>query len=140
MGCHVAGLAGAAALLCVGGAAAGEVTVRIHDVASCRGEVLVALCDRAQFLKDCALKGRAKANRGAVVVKFSRVRPGRYAAVAFHDENGDRQLNRSRSGVPTEGRGFSRDAAGVNGPPVFDQAAVAIGTSPAVLDITLSYF
>jgi uncharacterized protein (DUF2141 family) len=100
---------------------------------------MVSLCDKSTFMKRCAKSARAVAKRGGTVVVFRGVRPGRYAVMAFHDENNDGQLGRTSIGVPSEGYGFSRDAKGKAGPPTFEQAAVNVPATGAVLNIHLTY-
>jgi len=50
--------------------------------------------------------------------------PEKMALAAYHDENGDEQLNRNRLGIPTERYGFSRNARGLAGPPSFEQTVI----------------
>ncbi len=45
--------------------------------------------------------------------------PETFAVAAYHDENGDEELNRNRLGIPTERYGFSRNARGLTGPPEY---------------------
>jgi uncharacterized protein (DUF2141 family) len=68
---------------------------------------------------------------------FTNLAPGRYAAVAFHDENGNSRLDKSLLGMPTEPYGFSNNVEGFLGPPTFDAAAVAIGDGNAAIHIVL---
>jgi hypothetical protein len=49
-------------------------------------------------------------------VVFSNVQPGRYAAIAFHDENGNGKPDKNFLGVPTEPYGFSNNVQGFLGP------------------------
>lgn len=130
----------AAAAACSASAAhAATVTVQVGEVASAKGRVLVALCDEATFLKRCAHVATVPAKRGAVDVSFPNVPPGRYAVMTYHDENGDKQLNRSLIGVPTEGVGFSRQAKGIMGPPKFADAAVMVTQANATFMVDLLY-
>ena len=54
---------------------------------------------------------------------FTVPRPGRYAAAFFHDEDGDRVLDKNFLGIPTEGYAFSRDAHAALSAPAFERAA-----------------
>jgi uncharacterized protein (DUF2141 family) len=121
-------------------ALAATITVEIRDVASNKGNVLVALCDEATFLKRCAYSAMAPAKRGGVAVRFAHIAPGRYAVMAYHDENSDKRLNRSLFGIPTEGAGFSRQAMGKAGPPRFSDAAVNVAQADATLAVDLIYY
>ncbi len=133
-------IAAAAMALTVGAAQAATLKVQVHDVASGKGMLLAALCDEANFLKACQRTASAPATRGVVTLSFADVPAGRWAVMVFHDENGDRQMNRSKLGVPTEGAGFSRDAVGHQGAPTFADAAVTVGAADQVIDINLSYY
>jgi uncharacterized protein (DUF2141 family) len=60
---------------------------------------------------------------GKAVCEFTGLAPGDYAAVVFHDENGDHEFNMNAFGMPMEGYGFSNDAAALFAPPDFKSAA-----------------
>lgn len=117
----------------------GDVTVQLLDVASGKGRLMVSLCDKASFLRRCASSQSTRAKRGNAVVTFRGVKPGRYAVMAFHDENGDGRMGRTSIGAPSEGYGFSRDAKGTAGAPAFDQAAINVPAAGAVVPIHLVY-
>jgi uncharacterized protein (DUF2141 family) len=127
---------------------AGELRITVDGIRSPHGTVLIGLYDRPAsfgraveasakegFLVDpdrfaaVALRANA-ALKGAVV--FSNLEPGRYAAIAFHDENGNGKLDKNFLGVPTEPYGFSNAAQGFLGPPTFDAAAVALSGNEAI--------
>jgi uncharacterized protein (DUF2141 family) len=59
-------------------------------------------------------------NRGVCI--FEDIPPGEYAIAAFHDENGNNDLDRNFVGIPSEGTGASNDARGFMGPPSYDDA------------------
>jgi uncharacterized protein (DUF2141 family) len=67
------------------------------------------------------------------------LRPGSYAVSVIHDENGNRQLDRSIVGIPTEGVGFSRNPRVTFGPPSFDKARFDATAEP-VQTIRMKYF
>ena len=136
-------------------AGASELRVTVEGIRSAHGTVLIGLYDSPAsfgraveasaeegFLVDpdrfaaVALRANA-ALKGAVV--FSNLEPGRYAAVAFHDEDGDGKLDKNFLGVPTEPYGFSNAAQGFLGPPTFDAAAVALGGGDEAIRIVLVY-
>jgi uncharacterized protein (DUF2141 family) len=131
---------GAALSLMASAAQAATLTVRVHDVASSKGAVLAALCDEANFLKNCQRMTFAPAARGDMTLVFSEVPPGKWAVMMFHDENGDQEMNRSKLGVPTEGGAFSRDAVGHQGPPAFADAAIIVGAKDQAIDVTMTYY
>ena len=122
-------------------AEAGTIAVTVSGVRSDAGHVLVALCDRATFLREtCRYHGRAPASRGSVTLRIDGVPPGLYAAQAYQDENDNNRIDRSFFGMPTEGIGFSRDAPMRFGPPSFDDAAVSVGPEGGAIALSLRYY
>jgi uncharacterized protein (DUF2141 family) len=71
-------------------------------------------------------------------VVFSNVNPGRYAAIAFPDENSNGKLDRNFLGLPTEPYGFSNNAQGFLGPPTFGAAAIALVGGNETVRLTLN--
>ena len=134
---------------------AGELRITVDGIRSAHGTVLIGLYDspasfgkavevsaKEAFLIDpdrfAAVALRANAALKSAVV-FSNVQPGRYATIAFHDENGNGKLDKSFLGIPTEPYGFSNNVQGFLGPPTFDDAAMALGDSNEAIGITLVY-
>ena len=119
----------------------GTVAVTVTNVRSDAGHVLVALCDRATFLREtCRYHGRARAAAGSVTVRLGGVPPGTYALQAYQDENDNGKIDRTLLGLPREGMGFSNGARMRFGPPSFDDAAVAIGPNGGALELRLTYY
>jgi uncharacterized protein (DUF2141 family) len=120
--------------------AAGSITFEIGNVRNARGNVLVAVCPRDKFLKeDCAYNGTARARAGTVTVVVPDVPPGDYAAQAFHDENGNEDVDQNFIGIPKEGVGFSRDARIGLGPPKWSSAHFIHHGGPSAMRIRLRY-
>jgi uncharacterized protein (DUF2141 family) len=130
---------------------AGELRITVDGIRSTHGMVLIGLYDSPTsfgkaveasggFLGDpnrfAAVALRANAALKSAVV-FSNLGPGRYAAIAFHDENGDGKLDKNFLGVPTEPYGFSNDVQGFLSPPTFDAAAMALGDGNEAIRIAL---
>ena len=69
---------------------------------------------------------------------FRHVVPGTYAVSLFHDENANGRLDKTM-GIPSEGYGFSRDAAIRFGPPKFDAAKVTVAAADVILPIKVRY-
>ncbi len=65
------------------------------------------------------VKGTGKVNH-----EFTDVPPGQYVIAAFHDRDGNKKLNASLLGLPSEPYGFSRDARGSLGAPKFEDAII----------------
>ena len=64
---------------------------------------------------------------------------GVYAAVVYHDANGDRRFNRNAVGMPAEAYGFSNDPATFLGLPSFDSVRFKVQTGDNALMIRLHY-
>lgn len=129
------------AVLLPAASAAEDVTVRVENLRSTQGGVLVAICSREAFLAmNCGHRERAQARAGAAEVTFADVPPGVYAVQAIHDENDNGEIDLSLFGLPKEGMAFSRDAPMRRGPPRFADAAVAIGGGGEGITLTMRYF
>ena len=119
----------------------GTVTVEIGNVRSAKGRVHVDLCPEARFLDDgCAYSGTAPAHPGTTIVIVRGVPPGRYAAQAFHDENGNGKVDRALFGIPKEGFGFSNDAPIRLKPPRFADAAFDLDGRPRTIAFRMRYY
>jgi uncharacterized protein (DUF2141 family) len=73
------------------------------------------------------------------VVVFKDVPYGRYAAVAFHDEDGNGQMRKNWVGMPKEGIGASRDAQGLMGPPSFRAASFGFSSEQRRVRVKMIY-
>ena len=74
---------------------------------------------------------------GEATWRVEGVSPGRYAVKAYHDQNGNRTLDRGAFGVPKEPYGFSNDARGRRGPPLWSASSfdVTSGESRATFSV-----
>lgn len=70
---------------------------------------------------------------------FANLRPGIYAAAAFHDENRSGDFDTNFIGLPREGYGFSNGARALLGPPAFEDASVELVRSSAETDLPMNY-
>ena len=118
----------------------GTLHVVIDNVRGSQGRVHVDLCTEQQFLKDCPVAADAPAHPGASIVTLSGLRPGRYAAQVFYDENANRKVDRALFGIPKEGVGFSRDARIKLGPPKWDEAVFDYDGREQTIRLRLRYF
>jgi uncharacterized protein (DUF2141 family) len=57
------------------------------------------------------------------------------AVAAYHDANGNGELDRNALGIPSERYGFSNNARGITGPPTFEESVVTIGKQ--AIDISI---
>ena len=134
-------------------AEAANLTVTIEGVRSNDGEVLLGIYDTAAGFKSAidssatksALLPQAwrivgaslRAKAGSQSIIFAQLPPGRYAIIAFYDENDNGLLDANALGVPTEGYGFSNNAQGFLSAPSFDAAAIDVGTEDKSAVISL---
>lgn len=130
-------LALAAGLLAAaGGAHALDLTIEVISPRPDLGKVNAALFnDEASWMKNPLAEQRIPA-AGKTVLVYRNLAPGTYALSLFQDLNGNTKLDTNVVGLPTEPFGFSRDAAGVMGPPGFAAAAMAL-SADTTITITL---
>ena len=125
-----------ALLLSAGAAHAGDLTIRIDDVKTAQGQLMVALYDSADgFLKRTLKTGAVPAVAGGATVVFRDVPAGDYGVALYHDANGNGKMDRNAIGMPVEDYAFSNNAIGNMGPPSFEQAKFTVpqaGTSVTV--------
>lgn len=119
-------------------AQAAPVTVDVTNVRSTKGHVRVAICPKETFLQDsCPFEAMAPSTVGVTTVAFADIPPGTYAAQVFQDEHDDGIVHRDFLGVPTEGIGFSNDAALHFRGPKFNEAAFEVGDQPVRVRLRL---
>lgn len=78
------------------------------------------------------------AAEGSVSGVFHNIAPGRYAVLAYHDENGNGKLDLLLGMFPSEGWGLSNDPS-VLGPPGFDASAFDVAEPGGQLTMPLHY-
>ncbi len=135
------------AALALGGTAEGkaaELSVEIAGIRSGQGSVFVAVhgSGSAETFPDEAgavYRVELPAASGSARFALLDVASGRYAIAAFHDENGNGELDTNMLGMPTEGFGISNDPDATFGPPGFEESAFDLGSEPSTVRITFSY-
>lgn len=124
------------------GASAQTLRVDLQGVAHAQGSLRLALYAVPETFRkaDKAFRTREQAAAaGTVSVVFEDLPPGRYALLAYHDENGDGQLNRRLGMFPTEGYGLSNNPE-VMGPPTFEASAFEVtAEAPTHLAVDMRY-
>lgn len=121
-----------AIIVCTTASQAATLTVKVTNIKSNRGKIMLALYDQSQgFPSDYnrALENRIVRIEEAQNVKFENLRKnGYYALAIFHDENSDNNLNTNAMGIPTEGFGFSNNPKILFGPPKFSKAKIKMSS------------
>jgi uncharacterized protein (DUF2141 family) len=113
---------------------AGDLTIEVSGITPGRGQVYIAVYDRPGTFPTAGQQrtGQILASSGQrLVVHFTDLPPGEYAAVAFQDMNGNGKLDKNFLGIPKEPYGFSNGARGAAGPPKFSAAAVTLNPDGA---------
>jgi len=131
-------------LLCsvlASGAALAEgntLSVTLNGLKNAQGNVRVGLYqDSDSFRKESRALAveEIPARAGSVKLRFADLAAGRYAIMAYHDEDANGQLNRRFGMFPTEGYGLSNNPT-VVGPPAFaDSAFEVAGATRISIDI-----
>lgn len=123
--------------------AATAIDVRVQGVRSDRGNIMFVLY--GDNPDDFLVKGKKifkqhfVAKRGTVAFCVIVPKAGTYAASVYHDENGNKKLDRSWIGIPAEGAGFSNNPPLLVGPPSHTQAAFQVSNGPKRVEIQLNY-
>jgi len=133
---------GIALALAASAAHAQQLQVTLSGLQYDRGQVAVAVfADAKSFRKDdqAFAAQKAKAEAGTVTVTFDDVPPGRYAVLAYHDENDNGRLDLRFGMFPTEGYGLSNNPK-VMGPPSYEDSAFAVtAEDPAQIELKMRY-
>ncbi len=122
-------------------AADAQLVVNLQGVRDEAGQLRVSLyAEPDSFRKeDKALRVLTQpAAKGDARLVFADVPPGRYAVMAYHDENADNKLNLRFGMFPTEGYGLSNNPK-VMGPPKFADSAFEVAAPETVIDLRLNY-
>ncbi len=122
-------------------AGAGDLVVAVHDVRSGEGQVKLMLFDREEGFRkeDKARQVLAlPAAPGTVKGLFPNLPAGRYAVIAYHDENGNGKLDLRFGMFPIEGHGLSNNPK-LSGPPKFKDAVFEVTETNHQADIRLDY-
>ena len=117
-----------------------SLSVHIKGVKNNQGNVFVELYNDAKTFRKSAQAFailQVPATEGIVTVKFDGVKPGHYAVLAYHDEDGNGLLNKRFGMIPTEGYALSNNPT-VIGPPSFEDSDFEV-LGDAELGINLHY-
>ncbi|CAN4277924.1 DUF2141 domain-containing protein [Pseudoxanthomonas sp. LjRoot125] len=128
-----------ALLAATAGAQAAELTVVLQDVRAQTGLIKVALVDSQAGWDGKAAPvqatGAPPSGEQATFV-FKDLKPGTYAVLITHDENGNGQLDTNMMGMPVEGYGFSNNPR-VMRKPTWDEARFELAGEATHIDVAL---
>lgn len=137
-------LAALAAATAAPPARAGEVVITVTDLRSTRGVVRACMTMRHDVFPRCIKdpgSHRTVVPAGEKIeIRFTGVKPGKYAIALLHDENDNGKADRAMGMMPKEGYGFSRDAPVRMGPPRFRDAVFDLVEGVERLTIRMRYF
>ncbi|HEY1035755.1 MAG TPA: DUF2141 domain-containing protein [Pseudoxanthomonas sp.] len=128
-----------ALLAATAGAQAAKLTVVLQDVRTQTGLIKVALVDSQAGWDGKAAPvqatGAPPSGEQATFV-FKDLKPGAYAVLITHDENGNGQLDTNMMGMPVEGYGFSNNPR-VMRKPTWDEARFELVGEATHIDVAL---
>jgi uncharacterized protein (DUF2141 family) len=122
-------------------AVAAELVVTVEQVNAPVGQVKLMLFEREEgFRKENKARQVVSlpATTGSVKGVFHDLPPGRYAVIAYHDENGNGKLDLRFGMFPLEGYGLSNNPK-LSGPPKFRDAAFDVAEANTRSTIQLDY-
>lgn len=124
--------------------AAADLTIEVRGVRSDEGRIYVAVHapregENFPYAEGMVAAIHQQARTGDLRFVLRDLPAGRYAVNAFHDENGNGDLDANVLGIPKEGYGFANDPSTSFGPPEFEEAAVTVGDAPATAAMTIGY-
>jgi uncharacterized protein (DUF2141 family) len=120
----------------------GILMIEIVGLKQATGNVYIAVYDSdSTWLGDEAVLTKklviADAMDGDLVRTELQLPLGEYAVSAFHDQDGNGELNTNLIGMPKEPIAASNNALGKFGPPKFEDAKFTLGAEPAIQRIIL---
>ncbi len=136
-----ASLAGLFLLLAATRPQAADLTVAVTGVRDATESVRVVLyADADSFRHEQKAKQilSLPAAAGVVTAVFHDIPAGRYAVLAYHDEDGNQRLNLFLGMFPAEGWGLSNDPS-VIGPPRFEASAFEVAEPGTAITVPLHY-
>lgn len=96
------------------------------------GSVMVALYNsEASYEGGAAVAQAAISAAGPVVARFENLPAGDYAVKAFHDVNGNGEMDKNPFGIPVEPYAFSNNAVGNMGPARWNRARFPVSGETA---------
>ncbi|MEQ1887552.1 MAG: DUF2141 domain-containing protein [Alphaproteobacteria bacterium] len=117
--------------------------INVAGIQSARGTITIMLYgDRDEdFLKKGKRLARIRvpARKDALTVCMPVPHAGSYAISLYHDEDANKKLTKNFLGVPTEGYGFSRDAAVSYRLPQLDETVFTALPGDTPVRITMRY-
>ena len=118
---------------------AADLTVNLEGLRAQSGLVKVALVNSAEAWDGKAAPVQATgapAKGETAQFTFKDLKPGRYAVMITHDENGNGKLDTNLVGMPVEGYGFSNNPR-VMRKPTWDETRFDVGAGNLAINVEL---
>lgn len=126
-------------MFCLPCAEAATLTVNLEGSKPGGGPLIVLLFDSADgFPGEKRATSRHVLPTGRTTLALDGLKPGQYAVMAYHDEDGNGELNRLFGMIPQEGWGLSNNPK-VSGKPAFNDAAITLPENGAAVTLHLNY-
>ncbi len=128
-------------LISLGASAQATYKIKLTNLENKKGDVYIGwYVNSSDFMKPqkaTIAKMVSVDGKGDVTVTFDSVPSGKYAISAFLDENGDKDLNLSFIGKPTEKYGFSNNVRPAMRPASFNEASFDVNGKNGEMSIEL---
>lgn len=125
-------------------ASAGDVVITVTELRNTKGVVRACMTARADVFPKCIKDPDSHRvvvpAAEAMEIRFTGVKPGKYAIALLHDENNNGKADRAAGMMPKEGYGFSRDAPVRMAPPKYADAVFNHGEAAQRMTIKMRYF
>lgn len=119
--------------------ASAEVTVRIENIKSDKGKILVGVYSENTFMKSKPEYGaQSEIVDGVATVTFKDLPAGTYAISCFHDKNDNSQMDFEPTGMPLEPYGVSNNKIDPYGPPIWKDSNFTLKDESLNMTIKLS--
>jgi uncharacterized protein (DUF2141 family) len=118
-----------------------RLTVQVNGVRAAVGEVAITLYpdDKRRFMAKGGKLARERVKARPSVKACFWVPPGSYAVAVYHDQDGDRDFDRTLVGLPAEGFGFSNDPDTNIGLPPLSAVRFRVGPGERIMTVRMRY-
>lgn len=126
-------------MLCLPGTETVTLSVTLDGVKPGGGPLIVLLFGSSEgFPREAHASQRHVLPAGETTLALDGLKPGQYAVMAYHDEDGNGEFNQLFGMIPQEGWGLSNNPKAA-GKPAFKDAAITLPKSGATVSLHLDY-
>lgn len=122
-------------------AASAKLVVQVAGIKPPTGEVAITVYpnDKRRFMAPGGKLLRERPKAAATVRSCFWLPPGTYAVAVYHDKDGDRDFDRTLTGLPAEGFGFSNNPETKIGLPPLSAARFRLPAGESVIAVQMKY-